>query len=167
MNLFTPSQDHVLELIAAGGSISSAAQSAGVHRNTVHNWIHSNLHFSVALTGARMAKAQFWREEAEQLAASAIDTIRTLITDASAPAGVRLRAAQAILTLAMEPPPEEPLSLADLGRLAAESAAQTVPNSAQFTSEPPPQIVHNSAQSKPAPQRRPSPKVGRNDSCPC
>ena len=185
----TPPQDHVLALISAGSTISDAAQSAGVHRNTVHNWINSAPHFRLALTRARESKALFWQDESERLAAAAIDTIRSLMTEASTPAGVRLKAAQSILALAMTPPPEQQAStLLDLlpSPIAAgpgAMAAQSIPGRASAQQPPAPQTVHNSAQSTPAPHApetahnpaerplgpvcRSSSKVGRNDSCPC
>ena len=138
-----PQQDHVLALISAGSTISEAAQSAGVHRNTVHNWIHSP-HFRLAFARARESKALFWREESERLAAAAVDTIRALMTEPSTPAGVRLKAAQFILALATTPP-EQPASLLDLFQ----------PSLAAGQQPPIPQTVHNSAQFA---------KVGRNDS---
>jgi SEC-C motif len=187
----TSPQDQVLALISAGSTISEAAHSAGVHRNTVHNWIGSQAHFRLALIRARESKALFWREEAERLAAAAIDTIRALMTEASTPAGVRLKAAQSILALAMAPPPEQQSpSLLDLTappvRQTVHNSAQSIPDGAPAPPPPDPKTVHNSAQSipngppaPPAPEspapptahnppiRRPSSKVGRNDSCPC
>ena len=71
----TPPQEHVLALISAGSTISEAAKSAGVHRNTVHNWANSD-HFRLALGRTRDSKALFWREGAEGLAAAAVHTIR-------------------------------------------------------------------------------------------
>ena len=100
----TPPQEHVLALISAGSTISEAAKSAGVHRNTVHNWANSE-HFRLALGRARESKALFWREEAEGLAAAAVYTIRDLMIEARTPAIVRLKAAQSILAMAMAPPP--------------------------------------------------------------
>ena len=186
----TPPQDQVLALISAGSTISDAAQSAGVHRNTVHNWIDSAPHFRLALARARESKALFWREESERLAAAAVDTIRAIMTEASTPAGVRLKAAQFILALAMAPPPEQQApSLLDLfprpiaappGAMASESgespvgsaqqppAPQIVHNSAQSTPEPPaPETAHNPAERPLDPFRCSSSKVGRNDFCPC
>ena len=72
-------------------------------RAFLHNWIHASSHFRLALECARDAKARFWREQAEQLAASAIDTLRTVMTGEAVPAGVRLKAAQSILALAIAP----------------------------------------------------------------
>jgi hypothetical protein len=132
----------------------------------VHNWIDSHPHFRLALTGAREAKTLFWREQAEGLAAAAIDTIRGLMTDPAAPASVRLKAAQSILNLAIAPPPEQqcPSLLDFLPNVIAEAPPAKA-------SEPAPVTVHNSAQSvpePPAPQAAPrASKIGRNDPCPC
>ena len=155
----TPPQEHVLALISAGSTISEAAKSAGVHRNTVHNWASSE-HFRLALGRARESKALFWREEAEGLAAAAVHTIRDLMIEARTPAIVRLKAAQSILAMAIAPPPEpEPDSVFDLipSPLAAPESCEP-PLLAPVPEPPTPKTVHNSAQSA---------KVGRNDSCPC
>jgi hypothetical protein len=87
-----PPQRQVLALISVGFTISEAAQSARVRRNTVHNWINSAPHFRLALACARESQALFWREESEPLAAAAIDTIRAIMTEVSTPASVRLKA---------------------------------------------------------------------------
>jgi transposase-like protein len=152
----TPPQEHVLALISAGSTISEAAKSAGVHRNTVHNWANSE-HFRLALGRARDSKALFWREEAEGLAAAAVHTIRDLMIQASTPAIVRLKAAQSILAMAIAPPPEpEPDSVFDLipSPIAAPESCEP-PLLAPAPPPPAPQTVHNSAQFA---------KVGRNDS---
>jgi SEC-C motif len=195
MHPFTPPQEQVLALISAGSSISQAAASAGIHRNTIHNWINSLPAFRDALSEARYWKAIFWREQAEELAALAVDAIRATLTDASVPAGVRLKAAQAILALASTPPPErhaaDPFDLlfrpAPVGRQPqpAESGesmrnGQPVHNSAQPAADsathpspladPASESVPNSAQpapSKPQTIRSASPKIGRNQPCPC
>jgi len=113
--VLTPPQEQVLALISAGSTVSQAAQSADVHRNTVHNWVRSQADFRLALSHAQYFKALFWREQAEQLASAAIDAIRATMTDAAVPAAVRLKAAQSILALAATPPPEfHPPDLLDL-----------------------------------------------------
>jgi hypothetical protein len=162
MYSLTPQQDQVLALISAGSTISGAASSAGIHRNTVHNWMHSVPLFRTALSHAHHAKAMYWREEAEQLAAAALDTIRATMEDASAPPSVRLKAAQSILALATTPPPKPPA--ADLLDLVPP------PVSGEPAPAPASEIVHNSAQSSPEPLHtfhRAFPKIGRNDPCPC
>jgi hypothetical protein len=140
-----PAQEQVLALISAGSTISDAAHSAGVHRNTIHNWLRSEPGFQRALHQARRIKAVLWREQAEDLAAQALETIRSVMTGESTPAAVRLKAAQEILAIAMAPPVDLPPEA----------------DPPEFTE------VHNSAQSISVPFRRALPKTGRNDSCPC
>ncbi len=38
----TPAQEQVLTLIAAGVTVTGAAREAGIHRNTVGNWLRSS-----------------------------------------------------------------------------------------------------------------------------
>jgi len=141
----TASQEKVLALISAGSSISEAARAAGIHRNTIHNWLRSETPFPAALAEAREAKALYWREQAEELASTAIDAIRGILTDPAQPAAARLKAAHHILALVTNP-------------------AENLPNSAQSLPEPQdaPAGVPNSAQSIPT-----AGKIGRNDACPC
>jgi len=99
----TPPQEHVLALISGGCSITAAAQAAKIHRNTVHHWVATHSEFRIGLLQAREAKAVYWREEASELAATAIDTVRAILTDSTQPAAVRLKAAQSILAFATTP----------------------------------------------------------------
>jgi len=156
----SPKQEQVLALISAGSTISQAAQSAGVHRNTIYHWRMSSLAFHLNLELARESKAIFWREEAQELAGQAIETIRSIMDNPQAPASIRLKAALAILNMATTMP--------------ALSAVAERPES-----------VHNSAQSEPGKiglpagqplsepglpagqPPRPTPKIGRNELCPC
>src|SRR5579872_4790354 len=168
----SPSQEQVLALIYAGSTLSQAAQSAVVHRNTIYNWFRSALPFRFALARAREAKAHYWREQAEECAQTAIDTIRAIMTDPNALAGVRLKAAQSILALATTPPLEPPApsfsEIADSVHNSAQSIPQAPSEPQLPAAAPAPESaiaepVHNSAQ----PFRRTAAKVGRNDVCPC
>src|SRR5579862_145284 len=159
MHTFTPQQEQVLALISAGSTISDAASSAGVHRNTIHNWIHSASPFGAALSQARYGKAMFWREQAESLAANALDTIRATMEDTAVPPSVRLKAAQSILALVTTPPPKPP-------------APEILDTAGEREQEPAavPGIVHNSAPSSPQPTetlRRAFGRMDPNDFCPC
>ena len=89
--VLSPAQEAVIALISAGSTIVAAAEAAGVHRNTVLNWRRHFPHFRVALWRAEEEKALFWREKAEELASSALETLRTILADQSASASVRLR----------------------------------------------------------------------------
>src|SRR5436309_14309514 len=95
--LLTPAQETVICLISAGSTIVAAAEAAGVHRNTILNWRRSSAHFRAALCSAREEKVLFWRDQNEQLAAAAIDALRSILADPKAPASVRLKAALAVL----------------------------------------------------------------------
>ena len=162
MNTTAPTREQVLALIAAGSTISDAAAYAGIHRNTIYNWLRSDTRFRADLSRAREAKALYWREQAEELAAGALDTIRSLMADPAVPASVRLKAAQSILNIVTVAPLETLPTYAP--------APEFVPNSAQSTQpaepepQPEPEIVHNSAQQT---FRRDTPKIGRNEACPC
>jgi transposase-like protein len=155
LSALAPAQEQVLALISAGSTISDAARISGVHRNTIHNWLRSAPSFQVAFHHARHLKAILWREQAEQLASEALDTIRSVMTAESTSPAVRLKAAQEILAIAMAPPPE-PVPALPAG---IDFPLETVTPS--FSD------LHNSAQSLPIPFRRAFPKVGRNEPCPC
>jgi hypothetical protein len=174
--VLTAAQEHVLAHIANGATQTAAASSAGVHRNTVHNWLGSQA-FRQALAQAKYLNACFWHDQAESLAASAFETIRALLADPATPAGVRLKAALAILDRVSRAPyyediPAPPTTHATLHNL-AQAGPETEP---EPSSEPggDPSPVHNFAQaprSEPVPPvipiRREGPKTGRNDLCPC
>ena len=149
----TSQQEQVLALISAGATIADAAQSAGLHRNTIHNWLRSVPDFQLALEQARQAKALYWQEQAEELAADALSTIRTLMTDPKTPASTRLRAAQIILNLATHPPIDARLKSAHKFAQ-SDSKPQPLPQLPEISAppagpEPETEKMHNSAQ-KPA-----------------
>jgi hypothetical protein len=103
----SPTQQQVLGLILAGSTARVAAETAGVHRNTVANWLCS-AEFRQALAYAQYEKAIFFREQAESLATDAHNAIRAMLADAAIPANVRLNAALAMIDragAAMPPPP--------------------------------------------------------------
>ena len=147
----TPTQEHVLALLSAGSTLTAAAESAGIHRNTIMNWRRHSWLFRQTLLGACHEKAMFWQEQAEQLAASAIAAIRAILDDPGTPAGVRLKAALAILDKAATPPPPEKVTVE------AVIPAEDLPQPPVETHPEPdtprplvhPQNVHKNAQSLP------------------
>jgi hypothetical protein len=94
----SPAQHHVLALMSAGTTARAAARSAGVHRNTVGNWLRSPA-FRQALIQARTDQAQAWRAQAAGLASEALGAI---LTAPHASAALRLKAALAIQARAPE-----------------------------------------------------------------
>jgi hypothetical protein len=158
----TPTQEQVLALLSAGSTLTAAAATTGIHRNTIANWRQSSPVFREALQQAGIEKAEHWREQAEELAALAIDAIRAILTGPKAPAGVRLKAALAILNQVQTPTvfsaSASPRSL----REPTESASEPDPTPATKRSECTIRPSQN-----PTTYTRPTPKTGRNDPCPC
>jgi hypothetical protein len=140
-------QHQVLALISAGFTATAAAARAGVHRNTVANWIHSD-EFRDALENARHHKQLLYWDEAEHLAAKAIARLTSLMDDPEMPPNVRLKATTTVLHYAK-------------AFLSSDTSSLVLPES-----EP----VHNFAQPDPEPAvstPRSGPKIGRNELCPC
>ena len=165
----TTQQEQVLALISAGATIADAAQSAGIHRNTIYHWLRSAPEFQNALEQAHQAKALFWQEQAEELAADALATIHALMTDPKTPAATRLKAAQLILNLATNPPkntlkfvhkyaqlipePEPFQEVSEDGPNASEGGAGA--SACDGLPQPEPAKVHNTAQQQPLPPPHP------------
>ena len=57
----TAQQHAVLSLLASGRSVMAAAESAGIHRGTVHRWLSTDLNFRAAYNA--------WKKETVELAA--------------------------------------------------------------------------------------------------
>ena len=162
--VLTSTQEQVLSLIAAGSTATAAAASAGIHRNTISNWLRGSPAFSQALACIHFDRALHWREQAESLAPGAVETIRGIMADVAAPAAVRLKAALAILDKAaapLSPPPSAPES----NHAESMHNHAQVPLPAAVRSEPdPPQPAESVSASVP---RQPGSKTGRNEVCPC
>jgi len=177
----TPQQQQIVHLLAAGESITAAAASAGLHRTTIHHWRRTQPHFALALHDAHTSRAEHWRAATQARADLALRTVDQLLADPHVPASVRLKAALHILTTATsttEPEPTSPL-------LSRERQAMQEDHDPAFTMDLTPllyaelnptpeapesnEIHHHSSHSSetPKPFRRPQPKTGRNELCPC
>ena len=91
--------------VAAGGSVTEAAQKAGVHRSTVYDWIRSDPAFSAALDQARRDYIGLLRDQLRSLSVKALNRIESLLDDPATPAAVALRAALAVLNRPRFPDP--------------------------------------------------------------
>ena len=143
----TSTQEHVLAMIAAGASALAAAKAAGIHRNTVANWLRSST-FHAAWVQARAEQAWYWREQAVALAARALAVIAAILNDPNTPAGVRLKAALAILDRAASSAPPVPDFLHNLAQLPLSEPAAAVDS--PEIGAPPPNSMHKSAQVAPS-----------------
>ncbi len=94
---FSHAQQQVVAALAQGRTITAAAAQAQVHRSTIYNWRNVVPAFRQALAQARAEYLAQLSDELEDLSATALDTLRTVLQDALTPSSVRLRAALAIL----------------------------------------------------------------------
>ena len=158
----TPQQLQVINALTEGITMTDAAALAGVHRNTIANWRRNSLFFREALADAQYDRALLFRDMAEGMLDLAFATLNTLLIDPKASPSVRLKAAMFIIEKATTPPaPKKPVPF-DFSNV----PVTKTPPLAQ-----PVQEVHKDAQPQPAPAiqtvRRETPKVGRNEPCPC
>jgi hypothetical protein len=122
----TPTQQHVLALISTGATATAAAAAAGIHRNTIGNWLRS-ADFQQAFERALRDQALYWREQAAAIIPEALAVIRSIMLDPAAPAGARLKAAFAILDRNPEfraKPARENIPIAAEPRISAHNFAQ-------------------------------------------
>jgi hypothetical protein len=98
----SPKQIEVIYALAAGQSLTSAAEAAGIHRSTIYDW-RAQPAFRSALQSARDARADSIREDTLEMAAHATNALRTLLTDPETPPAVRLKAALSVLHSATTP----------------------------------------------------------------
>ena len=147
-------QLEVIYALSNGVATTAAAEQAGIHRNTIHNWRRNHLPFQQALADAQYGRALHFREKMEAEADLAIKTLHDLLTDPKTPASTRLKAALAVIQLATTPPAPKQQVIVPVEKVAIDNP------------QPGPPPVHNPAQSA-QPIRRPDPKTGRNEICPC
>jgi preprotein translocase subunit SecA len=167
----------VVDALSNGATLTSAAAQAGIHRNTIANWRNSP-DFRQALAIAHHDRAVLYRDRAVDLADLAFEAIRAVLTDPKSSPDTRLRAAMFLIDKAFTPPKFEKEDLAGMAdpSSAMEEADHTqspeppadAQNCTTMPNEPEMEAfeMHNPAQN-PEPYRRPEPKIGRNDTCPC
>jgi hypothetical protein len=92
----SPAQAQVIAALAQGRTVTAAAQDAGLHRNTIYNWFHEPA-FQTAADEAQREYIATLSDGMRDLAALAVETLRSLLEDPKTPPAVRLRAALAVL----------------------------------------------------------------------
>lgn len=182
----SPQQLQVVCALSSGATAVEAAAQAGVHRNTIAGWRRNFLPFQHALAEAQYDRALLFREKMEAQVDLAIAAIRAILADPAAPPSVRLKAAIAVIGMAVTPPPPRKQVQLEIqhGNVAfdtplpnaadAHNPAQAEPAAAPQPSRPAPETippVHKNAQSAspdhPQTFRRAAPKIGVNEPCPC
>jgi hypothetical protein len=89
-------QAQVIAALAQGRTVTAAAQDAGLHRNTIYNWLHEPA-FQTAADEAQREYVAILSDGMRDLAARAVETLRNLLDDPNTPPAVRLRTALAVL----------------------------------------------------------------------
>jgi hypothetical protein len=96
-NNLSPVQAQVIAALAQGRTITDAARQAGLHRTTIHTWFRDQPAFKTAFEDAQREYVAALQDGMRDLAARAVETLRSLLDDPKTPAAVRLRTALAIL----------------------------------------------------------------------
>ena len=148
----TPIQVQVLQSLVAGLSVTAAAKEAGIHRTTVHRWTRTLPDFARAYLTLRQQRADRLADGLGDLAGLAINTFRQLLSDESASASVRLKAALEIVKLVEA---QRPTTL---------STALAGPKFEKLDTGLRIAEIINPPKTAPAPKSTP---VGRNAPCPC
>lgn len=90
-------QGLALAALLVGKPITTAAREAGVSRSTVHRWLNDDPEFLATFNGARAEMAAAVEQGLRLLSASAVTTLRVLLTRRRVSDEVKLRAALAVL----------------------------------------------------------------------
>ena len=93
----SPTQTQVVAALAQGRTVTDAAESAGLHRTTVFEWLKTSPAFCKALDEAKEIYEERLRGEMRELSALALKTLRGVMEDPKASPSVRLKASLAIL----------------------------------------------------------------------
>jgi AcrR family transcriptional regulator len=96
-NILSPAQAQVIAALAQGRTITDAARDADLHRTTIHNWFRDKPAFKTAFEEAQREYVAALQDGMRDLAARAVETLRSLLDDPKASPAVRLRTALAIL----------------------------------------------------------------------
>jgi hypothetical protein len=141
-NELPPNRKRALELVLAGRTLPEVAAVLGVNRTTVWKWTQDP-GFAVELHQARVSRAGALQEAVGAAALDAVRYLGVVVGDDTAPAGVRVRAACAVLDRAgltpgalelvvVTPGPGESMGAPDLnspaGRAAMVEALRALPD---------------------------------------
>src|SRR5215211_3754356 len=93
----THKQRRAIPALLNSATIEGAAESAGVSRESLHRWLRTDPAFRDELRAAESEALAEATRRLVGLAARALDTIDAVMGDETAPATVRLRAADTVL----------------------------------------------------------------------
>jgi hypothetical protein len=102
-----PQQAAVIVALIRGATVTDATKQANVDRTTFYFWLRSDPSFQAELNRAKQEQIDAMRSQLHGLAETAVSTVREMLTACDIPAGVRLRAALAVLQSIGTLKPEE------------------------------------------------------------
>ncbi len=110
-----PAKLAAAEAILTGSNITTAAEKAGVHRNTVSRWAKHDLEFRAIITELRAGTVRITTDRIAGLAETAVDTLAEICKDPEAKGSDRVSAAKAILErVTPDDPTDTPLNPRDI-----------------------------------------------------
>jgi hypothetical protein len=104
----SPTQVAVIASLMGGAGVTEAAERAGIARQTAWRWLKDDAVFVAAFNRAKRDQREGVRDALLAMATKAVNTLHAMLDpDADVPAGVRLKAALAVLMMAGANEPEE------------------------------------------------------------
>lgn len=95
-------KDAALAALLDSGSMTEAAEKAGISRRTMYSYLHHDVDFARAYDEARNRQAIAYMDALTARRERAQAVIMDLLEDAKQPAAIRLKAAQMILSAAAD-----------------------------------------------------------------
>ena len=93
----TPQQQTAIEYLLLGATITEAAGTAGVTRQTVSEWSNHHSPLQTELTRRRVCALRGVQQRLEAAALMAVDVLAQIAADPAVPVGDRIKASAAIL----------------------------------------------------------------------
>jgi AcrR family transcriptional regulator len=140
----SPVQAQVIAALAQGRTATDAARDVGIHRTTIHHWFRNEPAFKTSFQEAQREYVETLHDGLRDLAARAVETLRSLLDDPKTPPSVRLRTALAVLQRPRFP-----------------KQGWTLPEGARMT-----EAINNPSVSAGAPDTAPSVSAGAPDTAP-
>jgi AcrR family transcriptional regulator len=163
----SPAQAQVIAALAQGRTITDAARDAGIHRTTIHHWFRTEPVFKSSFEEAQREYVETLHDGMRDLAARAVETLRSLLDDPKTPPSVRLRAALAVLQRPRFPKPGWQLPERIETPREQEVVDQLVEIEADYRAMRMSEALQKNAQQK---QEEPPPAatpIARSGPCPC
>lgn len=102
MNKSDQKKQAALAALLESSSLTEAAETAGIDRRTLYNYLHNDVEFARAYDEIRSRQAVAFMDDLTERRRKAHAVIMELLEDTEQPAAIRLKAAQTILTAAAD-----------------------------------------------------------------